>query len=133
MMKKSGILNPQLNKLISETGHTERLVVTDAGLPIPEEVNTRVDLALKEGMISFIDLLDTVLTEFSVEKIILAEEIKQASPDMEKEILKRFEKIDVEYIPHEVFKQETKKTRGLIRSGEFTPYANVILVGGVVY
>ncbi|CAG9621190.1 D-ribose pyranase [Sutcliffiella rhizosphaerae] len=132
-MKRSGILNPQLNKLIAETGHTERLVVTDAGLPIPEEVNTRVDLALKEGMVPFLELLDTVLSEFSVEKVIMAEEIKEISPDMHSEILKRFRDIDVVYIPHVEFKEETTRTRGLIRSGEFTPYANVILVGGVVY
>ncbi|MDX5475023.1 MAG: D-ribose pyranase [Bacillaceae bacterium] len=132
-MKKHGILNPQLNKLISETGHTERLVVTDAGLPIPEEVNTRIDLALKEGMVPFLELLDTVLTEFSVEKVIMAKEIKEISPKMNEEIVKRFPGIEVEYIPHVDFKEETKKTRGLIRSGEFTPYANVILVGGVVY
>lgn len=133
MMKRNGILHPQLNRLIAETGHTERLVVTDAGLPIPEEVNTRVDLALKEGMVPFLELLDTVLDEFSVEKVIMAEEIKEKSPEMELEILKRFQTIEVEYIPHVKFKEETKLTRGLIRSGEFTPYANVILVGGVVY
>ena len=132
-MKKHGILHPQLNKLITETGHTERLVVTDAGLPIPEEVNTRIDLALKEGMVPFLEILDTVLTEFSVEKVIMAKEIKEISPEMNEEIVKRFPGIEVEYIPHVDFKEETKKTRGLIRSGEFTPYANVILVGGVVY
>jgi D-ribose pyranase len=132
-MKRQGILHPHLNKLITETGHMERLVVTDAGLPIPEEVNTRVDLALKEGMVPFLELLDTVLSEFSVEKAILAEEIKETSPEMNQEILRRFQSIEVEYIPHVEFKEETKKTRGLIRSGEFTPFANVILVGGVVY
>ncbi|WP_280770637.1 D-ribose pyranase [Salipaludibacillus daqingensis] len=132
-MKKSGILHPELVKLIAETGHMEELVVTDAGLPIPEEVNTRIDLGLKEGMIPFLELLDEVLKEFSVEKIILAEEIKAKSPDMEQDILKRFKGIEVAYLPHDDFKQRTKQSRGLIRSGEFTPYANVILVGGVVY
>lgn len=132
-MKRQGILHPALTKLIAETGHMERLVVTDAGLPIPEEVNSRIDLALKEGMVPFLDLLDTVLSEFSVEKVIMAEEIKEYSPKMELEILKRFRNIEVEYIAHKAFKEETKNARGLIRSGEFTPYANVILVGGVVY
>lgn len=132
-MKKGGILNPQVNKLISETGHTDYVVVTDAGLPIPENVNTRIDLALKEGVPGFLETLDTVLTELEVEKIILAEEIKTVSPDMHKEILKRFRGIQVEYLPHSEFKKETQKARGLIRTGEFTSYANVILVGGVVY
>ncbi|MBU9710397.1 D-ribose pyranase [Evansella tamaricis] len=132
-MKKGGILHPELNKLISETGHMDRIVVTDAGLPLPETVNTRIDLALKEGTVPFLELLDTVLSELSVEKVIMAEEVKTVSPDMHEEILKRFQGVEVEYIPHVEFKESTKSTRGLVRSGEFTPYANVILVGGVVY
>lgn len=132
-MKKQGILHPMLNKLIAETGHTDEIVVTDAGLPIPEKVNTKIDLALQEGMVPFLDLLDAVIAELSVEKIILAEEIKTASPKMLKSILERFPGIEVDYLPHVDFKQRTTKSRGLVRSGEFTPYANVILVGGVVY
>ncbi|MCL5272381.1 MAG: D-ribose pyranase [Bacillota bacterium] len=132
-MKKGGILNPALNKLIAETGHTDYVVVTDAGLPIPETVNTRIDFALKPGIPKFLEVLDTVLTELVVEKIILAEEVKSISPEMNEEILKRFPKIPIEHVPHIEFKQKTKEARGLVRSGEFTPYANVILVAGVAY
>lgn len=132
-MKKRGILHPGLNKLIAETGHMDELVVTDAGLPLPETVNTRIDLALKKGMVPFLELLDTVLDELAVEKVILAEEIKTVSPQMHKEILKRFHNVEVEYLPHTAFKERTKTARGLVRSGEFTSYANVILIGGVVY
>ncbi|BDG36362.1 D-ribose pyranase [Saccharococcus caldoxylosilyticus] len=132
-MKKGGILNPKVNQLISETGHTDMIVITDAGLPIPGNVAHRIDLALKEGVPRFLETLDTVLTELQVEKVILSEEIKTTSPEMNKEILKRFPNIPVEYVPHDEFKQKTKSARGCIRSGEFTPYANVILVAGVVY
>ncbi|MER1985722.1 MAG: D-ribose pyranase [Solibacillus sp.] len=132
-MKKSGILNPQIANLLASTGHTDYVVVTDAGLPIPEEVNTRIDLALKEGIPGFLQTLDIVLEELIVEKIILAEEVKEISPNMHEEILKRFQSIEVEYLPHTEFKNQTKNARGLIRSGEFTPYANVILVAGVAY
>lgn len=132
-MKKGGILHPGLNKLITETGHTDYIVVTDAGLPIPENVNTRIDLGLKEGQIGFLEALDTVLSELEVEKIILAEEVITISPEMHEEIMKRFKNIPVEYVPHVEFKEKTKESRGLIRTGEFTPYANVILVAGVVY
>lgn len=132
-MKKGGILNPAINKLITETGHTDLVVVTDAGLPIPENVNTRIDLALIPGTPGFLETLDAVLTELIVEKIIMAEEIKTVSPDMNEEILKRFPGIPVEYVPHVEFKQNSKQARGFIRSGEFTPYANVILIAGVAY
>ncbi|MDV2684440.1 D-ribose pyranase [Alkalihalophilus lindianensis] len=132
-MKKSGILHPGLSKLIAETGHTDYVVVTDAGLPLPEEVNTRIDLALKEGSLPFLEVLDTVIDELAVEKIMIAEEIKTASPNMHDEIINRFSNAEIEYIPHIEFKERTKQARGLVRSGEFTSYANVILVGGVVY
>ena len=132
-MKKSGILHPGLTKLIAETGHMDEIVVTDAGLPLPEEVGTRLDFALTKGMIPFLDLLDTVLNELSVEQIIIAEEIKNVSPEMNDEILKRFPEIDVLYVSHVEFKERTKKSRGVVRSGEHTSYANVILVAGVVY
>jgi D-ribose pyranase len=132
-MKKGGILNPKINQLIAETGHTDTIVVTDAGLPIPENVTHRIDLVLKEGIPGFLETLDTVLSELEVEKVILAEEVKTISPEMNDEIIKRFPNVPIEYVPHVEFKQQTKQARGLIRSGEFTPYANVILVAGVVY
>lgn len=132
-MRKGGILNPALAKLLAETGHTDYLVVTDAGLPIPENVNTRIDFALKPGVPGFLELLDTVLDELVVEKIILAEEIKTASPQMHDEISKRFQNVPIVYIPHVQFKENTKRARGLIRSGEFTSYANIILQAGVAY
>ncbi|MGJ7921893.1 D-ribose pyranase [Neobacillus sp. LXY-4] len=132
-MKKGGILNPKINLLISETGHTDTIVVTDAGLPIPENVTHRIDLALKEGIPGFLETLDIVLTELQVEKVILAEEVKTFSPEMNDQIVSRFPNLPIEYVPHVEFKQQTKNARGLIRSGEFTPYANVILVAGVVY
>jgi D-ribose pyranase len=132
-MKKTGILHPELNKLIAQTGHTDEVVVTDAGLPLPEEVNTRIDFALTKDMVPFLELLDTVLSELSVEKVIMAEEIKEKSSVMHEEILKRFQTVEIEYVAHTSFKERTKKARGLVRSGQHTPYANVILVGGVVY
>lgn len=132
-MKKGGILNPRINQLLSETGHTDTIVVTDAGLPIPENVTHRIDLALKEGLPGFLETLDTILSELEVEKVILAEEVKTISPEMNEQIVERFPGIPIEYIPHIEFKQQTKRARGIIRSGEFTSYANVILVSGVVY
>lgn len=35
MRRNNGTLNGQLSRVISELGHTDRIVVTDAGLPIP--------------------------------------------------------------------------------------------------
>lgn len=131
-MKKCGILNPQLSRVIAETGHTDMLVVTDAGLPIPQEIE-RVDLSLVGGKPAFLDVLTEVIKEVSVEKIILAEETEKISPAMYKKIVTLFPGIEIETMPHIDFKKKTKEAKAAIRSGEFTPYANVILVAGVVY
>jgi D-ribose pyranase len=132
--RNRGTLNGQLARVISETGHTDRLVVTDAGLPIPAGVE-RVDLALRENLPRFLDVLDAVLDEVAVEGVMLSEEIKQASPEMLARIEERFDRLGValEFVPHTEFKRATGTARAAVRSGEFTPYANVLLTAGVVY
>ncbi len=131
-MKKQGILNEQLSAIIAATGHTDMIVVSDAGLPVPLEVE-KVDLAVLPNFPRFLDVLKAVSGELSVEKIILAEETQKVSPEMYKSIIELFPDIPIETMPHVDFKRKTKEARALVRSGEFTPYANVILVAGVVY
>jgi D-ribose pyranase len=134
MRRNQGTLNAQLARVISELGHTDTIVVTDAGLPIPREVE-RVDLAVRENLPRFLDLLDAVLDEVAVEGVLLSEEIKQHSPDMLAAIEERFERLGLApaFVPHTEFKQATAGARAAVRSGEFTPYANVLLTAGVVY
>ncbi|NUW46980.1 D-ribose pyranase [Nonomuraea rhodomycinica] len=134
MRRNQGTLNAQLARVISELGHTDTIVVTDAGLPIPRDVE-RVDLAVRENLPRFLDLLDAVLDEVAVEGVLLSEEIKQHSPDMLAAIEERFDRLGLalEFVPHTAFKQATAGARAAVRSGEFTPYANVLLTAGVVY
>lgn len=134
MRSNKGTLNGQLARVISETGHTDRLVVTDAGLPIPMSVE-RVDLAVRENLPRFLDVLDTVLAELAVEGALLAEEIRTHSPDLATTIERRLSVFNVvpEYLPHVEFKAATRTARAAVRTGEFTPYANVLLTAGVVY
>ncbi|MBN6056899.1 D-ribose pyranase, partial [Nonomuraea sp. RK-328] len=134
MRRNQGTLNAQLARVISELGHTDTIVVTDAGLPIPRDVE-RVDLAVRENLPRFLDLLDAVLDEVAVEGVLLSEEIKQHSPDMLAAIEERFDRLGLtlEFAPHTAFKQATAGARAAVRSGEFTPYANVLLTAGVVY
>lgn len=132
MKSTGGILNPELSRVIAETGHTDLLVVTDAGLPIPLNVE-RIDLSIKPNLPRFLDVLKAVAGELVVEGITLAEEIKTYSPELEKEILALFPNLPVNYLPHVNFKEKTKSARAAIRSGEFTSYANIILQAGVAY
>lgn len=134
MRRNHGTLNAQLSRVISELGHTDQFVVTDAGLPIPPDVE-RVDLAVRRNLPRFLDVLDTVLDEVQVEAALLSEEIKNSSPDMLAEINARLAARGLvpEFVPHTEFKAATSAARAAVRSGEFTPFANVLLTAGVVY
>jgi len=132
-MKKNLLLNAPVSAVIAEMGHTDSLVISDCGLPIRGNAE-RIDLALKPGIPRLIETLQVVLTELCVERAVLAEEIKTASPDLHKEILKCLgNKVHVEYVPHETFKKLTESAKAVVRTGECTSYANVLLYSGVTF
>lgn len=131
-MRKTKLINSEVSYTISKMGHTDSLTIGDCGLPIPDGVN-RIDLALKYGVPSFLETLDTVLEELCVEEIVIAEEIVEKNTNIYNEILKRFENIKVTMISHEDFKKMTKESKAVVRTGECTPYANIILKSGVVF
>lgn len=134
MRKTATTINPALSRVISETGHTDLLVVTDAGLPIPPG-SERIDLAYRPGAPAFFDVLDTVLAELVVEGATVSEEVAEKSPEVLAALRERFadQDFEIELIPHIEFKKLTHSARAFVRSGEFTPYANVILHAGVAY
>jgi len=131
-VKKIGILNQPISSVIAGLGHMDTLVIADAGLPIPPEAQ-RVDLALTEGIPSFIDTLRVVLTEMEVERAIVAEEMLDASPQVYEAVKEMLGDVPIETVTHLIFKEQTRSARAVIRTGEFTPYANVILTAGVVF
>jgi D-ribose pyranase len=129
-MKKNGILNSHLNRIISEMGHRDMLIIADAGLPIPKEVE-RVDLALKCGIPSFTEVLRAVLSELEVEETYVAKEIKEKNPQTLNLISSLIG--EVKFITHEELKELSKQARAIIRTGECSPYANIILISGVTF
>lgn len=131
-MKKSVLINSEISSVISKMGHTDMLTICDSGLPIPKNVE-RIDLALKHGIPTFLDTVDTVLEELKVEEVIIACEMEEVSTKLYKEIENRFEDIKITKIDHEEFKAVTKDSMAIVRTGEFTPYANIILKSGVVF
>ena len=128
-MKKQGILNRELAGIFAKLGHTDQIVIADCGLPIPEDV-TCIDLAYKLGEPSFLTILDVVLDDLVVEASIVAEEVKAHNNTVHTAIL---ENLAPSYVSHEQFKQLTKKAKVIIRTGETTPYANIILQSGVIF
>lgn len=131
-MKKTGILNQPLSSVIAAMGHQDALVVADAGLPIPPET-PRIDLALTEGIPGFLDTLRAVLMEAEVERAIVAEEMLTESPQIYEAVEALLGDVPIETVAHRVLKEKTRSARAVVRTGEFTPYANVILIAGVVF
>ncbi|MBB6283586.1 D-ribose pyranase [Geobacillus subterraneus] len=129
-MKKRGILNKELNTVLASLGHTDVIVIADCGLPIPNE-NARIDLSLVKGFPPFLTVFDAIVDELEIEAIVLAEEIKDQNPDLYENIKERMGGVPVQFVPHEQFKAMTKQAKAVIRTGEATPYANIILRSGV--
>lgn len=134
-MKKLGILNSDISTLLSHLGHTDLIAIGDCGLPIPDEV-LKIDISLKLGSPSFIEVLGEVLKDMKVEGVILANEISTKNKSLLDDTIKLLEGEqikDIKYISHDDFKNKTKEVKAVIRTGENTPYANIILRSGVIF
>lgn len=129
-MKKHGILNSHISHVLSDMGHTDTITIADAGLPIPSDVQ-RIDLALTPGVPSFISVLDAVLADMTVEKVIIASEMKTDNPSLYSYIQDTFKDTKIETVSHQAFKMQTYASKAIIRTGEMHPFANIILVSGV--
>lgn len=125
-MKKSGILNAPLSALIARLGHTETVVIADCGLPIPRTTPV-VDLALVMGIPRFADVFDALAKEIVIEHATIATQTPSEIRDL----------LPQDITPTEVDHEEIKKlltdAAFVIRTGETTPYANVILHCGVAF
>lgn len=139
-MKKGVLLNAEVSAVVSRLGHTDQIVICDAGLPIPA-VTQRIDLALTRGVPTFLQVVGVVTQEMQVESAILAEEMVNQNPQLHQALLAQLTQlsqhqgntISVSYISHQAFKAQTEHSRAAIRSGECSPYANVILCAGVTF
>ncbi|WP_085909394.1 D-ribose pyranase [Kiloniella majae] len=136
-MKRRKLLNRHLSALIASLGHFDEIVVTDAGLPAPKGVEV-IDLAIIPGLPRFYDVLRALRSELIIEEAIYAREIAPtALQEIKKELDLWASEIEApiisKEISHEELKQRTAKSKAIIRTGEVTPYANIILVSGVAF
>jgi D-ribose pyranase len=132
-MKKIGLLHGELSKVIGEMAHHDTILIGDAGMPVPKGVQL-IDLAVVNGVPSFFEVLEAVLSELCVEEGIIDTEMNEVSPHMRKkldEVVKGEFKLTE--IPHEEVKELSKDCKAVIRTGEFTPYSNIILKSGVLF
>ncbi len=128
-MKREGIINARLAGALAGLGHTDDVVVCDAGLPIPPGLEV-VDLAFRFGVPSFETVLSGVLEELVVEGATAAEEVERNRRSYEF-LTTRLP--DLGFVPHEELKRMVPGAKLVIRTGEATPYSNVILRCGVPF
>lgn len=131
-MKKQGILNASLMYNITKLGHKDLFLICDVGMPIPDGVEI-VDLALCEGVPSFSQVIDSVFFETQIEHYLIASEINIHNKDIANKIKDTFKETPFTEITHEELKKLSKKCKFAIRTGENTPYANIILQSGVIF
>ncbi|MCC6496091.1 MAG: D-ribose pyranase [Propionibacteriaceae bacterium] len=129
-MKRTGILNAELNLRLAGLGHTDTVVVADCGLPRPPGVPV-VDLAVVFGVPSFEQVLTALAAEIVVEAAVLAEETTDRNPGVVELVGSLFGRPGT--VPHERLKELSRDARLIIRTGEATAYANVILRCGVPF
>ncbi len=127
-MKRTPLLHSELSGLIASMGHGDLLVIGDAGLPVPSGVRC-IDLAVARGVPRFFDVLDAILAELVVERSAWASE---ASVDLDRAMRSRALG-ETRTLAHDAFKALTRDARAVVRTGEFTPYANVALWSGVAF
>lgn len=129
-MKRHGIFNASITTVLAHMGHKDTITIADAGLPIPFGVE-RIDVAIQKGVPSFLAVVDAVSADMHIEEVIIAEEIKAMNSLIHQALVERFHEIKITYVSHASFKQFTLETQAVIRTGEVTPYANIIFVSNV--
>jgi D-ribose pyranase len=128
-MKREGIINARLAGALAGLGHTDHVVVCDAGLPIPPGPEV-VDLAFRFGVPPFETVLSGLLEELVVEGATAAEEVERNRRSYE---FLTTSLPDIGFVPHEKLKRMVPGAKLVVRTGEATPYSNVILRCGVPF
>lgn len=132
-MKKIGVLHGELSKVLGEMAHHDTILIGDAGMPVPKGVQL-IDLALIKGVPGFVETLKAIMTELHIEQGIIDVEMKEISPEIRKEVDEAVgEEFELVEIPHIELQELSKNCKAVIRTGEFTPYSNIILKSGVLF
>ena len=131
-MKKSGVLNSDISRVLSYMRHTDTICISDCGLPCPDETEL-IDISLEKGVPDFVRVLKAVVNDMSVEKIFLAEEIRVKNPAVLEEIQTLLPGVRTDFMSHEEFKKKLLSCKAVVRSGEASPYANIILQSACIF
>ena len=128
-MKRGGILNPALSHLLASTGHTDYFTVCDRGFPVPDGPE-RIDLALVDDIPTVLDVLAAVISEWSLDRVLITHEMDAISPDRVAEMRALLGNVPLERVSHGQLKRLAQSARATVRTGDTVPYANIIVVSG---
>lgn len=130
-MKRNGILNAELSGALGTLGHTDLILVVDAGFPIPREAH-RIDLAIAENLPDLRTVIDLIANEIVVEGVVRAEDVSRNNPRLDEWLQQRF--IDAEFSSRthsEVLGELAGQAKVIVRTGAFEPWGNIGLYCGV--
>lgn len=138
-MRNGALLNGPLTGLIGDLGHSDRIMIVDAGWPIPKEL--RYDLCLTHGIPRLTDVFSVVAEEMSIERVVIDSEMRMHSREVHAEVERiigvtterQQVAITVDHEPHFSFKEHAKTVKGIIRTGECIPYCNLVIVAGLAF
>lgn len=131
-MRRGGVLHPQLAHVLATLGHHDLLVVADAGLPVPRGVE-RIHLAVVPGVPDVVTVLRALAAELVVERLVVADQVGAGSPHVLTAVREFWSGVPQEQVPHAELLDLLPSARAVVRSGEFSPYANVVLDCGVPF
>ena len=128
-MKRGGILHPGLGHLLASAGHTDYFTVCDRGFPVPQGPE-RIDLALVDDLPTVLDVLRAVHAEWSIDRLLITHEMMEISPGRVDALRTLLDGVPLEPVSHLDLKRLAGGARATVRTGDATPYANVIVVSG---
>lgn len=129
-MKKSGLINREIDSALNRQGHMDWFMVVDAGFPCPDDVEL-IDIALTPGKPSVLEVLTEIAAVHSVERVVVARETQEHNPAHVRKAAAAFgEGVELEVIPHAELKSRSHSVKTIVRTGDFTSWGNVLLVSG---
>lgn len=128
-MRPDRILHPQLARALAELGHTDIVLVTDAGFPIPRTIE-RVDLGFWPGIPTVVQVLEVLRREVHAEQVAFAPEVVSHNPRLYEELQRIFTGSGAQFatIAHErLIAEVAPRAKLAVRSGDLQPWGNVAL------
>jgi D-ribose pyranase len=122
-----GILNPAINSLLCRVRHTNTLVIADRGFPYWPEIET-IDISLMDDIPRVMDVLLAIKENYSIGRVYVAQQFLTVNtPATISALDNALLGVPITYEPHDDLKKRVPKAIGLIRTGDTTQYANLII------